>query len=222
MGQIHNIFRVQLFDKIVRVFYSPLCGPNIFKTGPEAEPDNYWVTFQHGSTRSNILAGPKRGFHNPLVELFIVASAPSGGIKDVSLWFLNQRTIMDVMLISSCNLYPFVDESHFVEREYYEVYPEIYGDPIYDTYEDDVYVIDFVFKENSFENPRHGKFTSEKQNQMKHERKSKLKSHETAIHYSSHRNERPRTTVSDNKGKRKKKNSIYHLRVRTIIDKTKA
>lgn len=56
---------------------------------------------------------------------------------------------------------------------------------------------------------------------MKHERKSKLKSHETAIHYSSHRNERPRTTVSDNKGK-KKKNSIYHLRVRTIIDKTKA
>ena len=62
------------------------------------------------------------------------------------------------MLISSCNLYPFVDESHFVEREYYEVYPEIYGDPIYDNYEDDVYVIDFVFKENSFENLRHENF----------------------------------------------------------------
>ena len=34
------------------------------------------------------------------------------------------------MLICSCNFYPFVDESLFVEREYHE----IYGDPIYDVY----------------------------------------------------------------------------------------
>ena len=41
------------------------------------------------------------------------------------------------MLISSCNLYPFVDESSFVEIEYHEIYWKIYGDPIYDVYEDD-------------------------------------------------------------------------------------
>ena len=61
------------------------------------------------------------------------------------------------MLISSCNLYPFVDESPFVEREYHEIYREIYGDPIYDTYEDDVYVIDCLQKK-TVENPRRAKF----------------------------------------------------------------
>ncbi|KAG5379157.1 hypothetical protein IGI04_026999, partial [Brassica rapa subsp. trilocularis] len=109
-------------------------------------------------------AGPKRGFPKipwlswqvPSV-LFIVAPAPSGGIRAAFLWFLNRRTILDVMLISSCNLYPFVDESPFVEREYHEIYREIYGDPIYDTYEDDVYVIDCLQKK-TVENPRRAKF----------------------------------------------------------------
>ncbi|KAG2323645.1 hypothetical protein Bca52824_016858 [Brassica carinata] len=42
------------------------------------------------------------------------------------------------MLISSCNLYPFVDESPFVEREEdHEIFKEIHGDPIYDVYGDD-------------------------------------------------------------------------------------
>ena len=54
------------------------------------------------------------------------------------------------MLICSCNFYPFMDESLFVEREYHE----IYGDPIYDVYvyEDNVNVIDCIFKEDSFRN----------------------------------------------------------------------
>ncbi|CAA7028647.1 unnamed protein product [Microthlaspi erraticum] len=52
----------------------------------------------------------------------------------------------------SDNIYTFEDESPFVEREEgHEIYREIYGDPIYDTYEDDVDVIDFVFKEDLFE-----------------------------------------------------------------------
>ena len=42
---------------------------------------------------------------------------------------------MNVMLIGSC--YTFEDESPFVEGEYHEIYREIYGDPIYDVYEDD-------------------------------------------------------------------------------------
>ncbi|KAH0911926.1 hypothetical protein HID58_035247, partial [Brassica napus] len=45
------------------------------------------------------------------------------------------------------------DESPFVEREEnYEIYREIYGDPIYDVYEDDVRVVDFVFSEDFFAN----------------------------------------------------------------------
>ncbi|CAF2142641.1 unnamed protein product [Brassica rapa] len=98
-------------------------------------------------------------FHNPLVELFIVASAPSGGIRAASLWFFNRRTIMDVMLISSCNLYLFVDESSLVEREYHEICREIYGDPIYDVYEDDEIHKEIcgdpiydVYEENDFDN----------------------------------------------------------------------
>ncbi|CAN6866089.1 unnamed protein product [Brassica oleracea] len=66
---------------------------------------------------------------------------------------------MDVMLISSCNLYPFVDESPFVEREYHEIYREIYGDPIYDVYEDDEIYKEIcgdpiydVYEENDFDN----------------------------------------------------------------------
>ena len=27
----------------------------IFKTGPEAEPNNFWVTVQYGSTESNLV-----------------------------------------------------------------------------------------------------------------------------------------------------------------------
>ena len=63
------------------------------------------------------------------------------------------------MLISSCNLYPFVDESPFVEREYHEIYREIYGDPIYDVYEDDEIYKEIcgdpiydVHEENDFDN----------------------------------------------------------------------
>ncbi|KAF3552404.1 hypothetical protein DY000_02003139 [Brassica cretica] len=60
------------------------------------------------------------------------------------------------MLISSCNLYPFVDESPFLEREYHEIYREIYGGPIYDVYEDDeIYKGDLiydVYEENGFDN----------------------------------------------------------------------
>ena len=53
----------------------------------------------------------------------------------------------------SANIYPIQDESPFVEREEnYEIYREIYGDPIYDVYEDDVCVIDFVFSEDFFAN----------------------------------------------------------------------
>ena len=66
---------------------------------------------------------------------------------------------MDVMLISSCNLYPFVDESPFVEREYHEIYREIYGDSIYDVYEDDEIQKEIcgdpiydVYEENDFDN----------------------------------------------------------------------
>ncbi|CAF1928517.1 unnamed protein product [Brassica napus] len=66
---------------------------------------------------------------------------------------------MDVMLISSCNLYPFVDESPFVEREYHEIYREIYGDPIYDVYEDDEIYKEIcrdpiydVYEKNDFDN----------------------------------------------------------------------
>ena len=65
---------------------------------------------------------------------------------------------MDVMLISSCNLYPFVDESPFVEIEYHEIYREIYGDPIYDVYEDDEIYKEIcgdpiydVYEENDFD-----------------------------------------------------------------------
>ncbi|KAF2550813.1 hypothetical protein F2Q68_00034791 [Brassica cretica] len=47
------------------------------------------------------------------------------------------------MLISSCSFYPFVDESPFVGREECQkIYREIYGDPIYDVYEDD-----YIYKE---------------------------------------------------------------------------
>ena len=53
----------------------------------------------------------------------------------------------------NANIYPIQDESPFVEREEnYEIYREIYGDPIYDVYEDDVRVVDFVFSEYSFAN----------------------------------------------------------------------
>ncbi|KAF3514968.1 hypothetical protein F2Q69_00005418 [Brassica cretica] len=81
------------------------------------------------------------------------------GIRAASLWFLNRRTILDVMLISSCNLYPFMDESPFVERECHEIYREIYGDPIYDVYEDDEIYKEIcgdpiydVYEENDFDN----------------------------------------------------------------------
>nr|VDD50871.1 unnamed protein product [Brassica oleracea] len=55
-----------------------------------------------------------------------------------------------VSITPCCNFYPFMDESLFVEREYHE----IYGDPIYDVYvyEDNVNVIDCIFKEDSFRN----------------------------------------------------------------------
>ena len=53
----------------------------------------------------------------------------------------------------SANIYHIQDEIAFVEREEnYEIYQEIYGDQIYDVYEDDVRVVDFVFSENSFAN----------------------------------------------------------------------
>ncbi|KAF2570495.1 hypothetical protein F2Q70_00004055 [Brassica cretica] len=42
------------------------------------------------------------------------------------------------------------DESPFVERD--EIYREIYGDPIYNVYEDDVRIVDFVFNDDSFAN----------------------------------------------------------------------
>ncbi|KAF2536239.1 hypothetical protein F2Q68_00021100 [Brassica cretica] len=86
------------------------------------------------------------------------ANFGESGIR-ASLWFLNQRTILDVMLISSWNLYPFVDESPFVVREYHEIYREIYGDPIYDVYEDDEIYKEIcgdpiydVYEENDFDN----------------------------------------------------------------------
>ena len=67
-----------------------------------------------------------------------------------SFWFLNRKTILDVMV--SISIYPILNESFFVVREEnHEIYREIYGDPIYDVYEDDVHVIDFVFKDGSFE-----------------------------------------------------------------------
>ena len=50
----------------------------------------------------------------------------------------------------SIRIYSIMDESYFVEREEnHEIYREIYGDSIYDIYEDDVLHIDFVFKEGS-------------------------------------------------------------------------
>ncbi|KAF2564829.1 hypothetical protein F2Q70_00014974 [Brassica cretica] len=53
----------------------------------------------------------------------------------------------------SANIYHIQDEIAFVEREEnYEIYQEIYGDRIYDVYEDDVRVVDFVFSEKSFAN----------------------------------------------------------------------
>ena len=53
----------------------------------------------------------------------------------------------------SANIYSIQDESPFVEREEnYEIYREIYGDPIYDVYEDDVRIVDFIFGEDSFAN----------------------------------------------------------------------
>ncbi|KAF3504149.1 hypothetical protein F2Q69_00041372 [Brassica cretica] len=56
-------------------------------------------------------------------------------------------------ILSRTNIYPIQDESLFVEREEnYEIYREIYGYPIYDIYEDDVRVVDFVFGEDSFAN----------------------------------------------------------------------
>ena len=58
---------------------------------------------------------------------------------------------MDVMV--SISIYPILDESLFIKREAnHEIYREIYEDLIYDGYEDDVYVLDFVFKEDFFEN----------------------------------------------------------------------
>ena len=52
----------------------------------------------------------------------------------------------------SISIYPILDESPFVERkDNHEIYREIYGDPIYDIYEDDVLRIDFIFKEGSIE-----------------------------------------------------------------------
>ena len=52
----------------------------------------------------------------------------------------------------SISIYSILDESPFVVREEnHEIYREIYGDPIYDIYEDDVLHIDFVFKEGSIE-----------------------------------------------------------------------
>ncbi|KAG5397591.1 hypothetical protein IGI04_019405, partial [Brassica rapa subsp. trilocularis] len=62
---------------------------------------------------------------------------------------LSQRTLGYKSKRSEQNL----DESPFVEREEnYEIYREIYGDPIYDVYEDDVRVVDFVFSEDFFAN----------------------------------------------------------------------
>ncbi|KAH0909665.1 hypothetical protein HID58_032986, partial [Brassica napus] len=59
-------------------------------------------------------------------------------------------TILDVMV--SISIYSILDESLFVVREEnHEIYREIYGDPIYDIYEDDVLHIDFIFKEGSIE-----------------------------------------------------------------------
>ena len=53
----------------------------------------------------------------------------------------------------SANIYLIQDESSFIEREEnYEIYQEIYGDPIYDVYEGDVRVVDFIFNEDSFAN----------------------------------------------------------------------
>ncbi|KAJ4868151.1 Uncharacterized protein Rs2_50301 [Raphanus sativus] len=52
-----------------------------------------------------------------------------------------------------CSYCTILDESPFVEgEENHEIYREIYGDPIYDVYEEDVHHIDFIFKEGSFEN----------------------------------------------------------------------
>ena len=86
-----------------------------------------------------------------MIDRSTYLSAASGDIRAASLWFLNRRTILDVMV--SANIYPIQDESPFVEREEnYEIYREIYGDPIYDVYEDDVRVVDFVFSEDSFTN----------------------------------------------------------------------
>ncbi|CAA7013268.1 unnamed protein product [Microthlaspi erraticum] len=66
----------------------------------------------------------------------------------------DSRSILDVMVSDS--IYTFEDESPFVEREEsHEIYREIYGDPIYDNYEDDVLDIDhvdFVFKQSVFKN----------------------------------------------------------------------
>ncbi|KAJ4881854.1 Uncharacterized protein Rs2_38909 [Raphanus sativus] len=53
----------------------------------------------------------------------------------------------------NANIYLIQDESPFVEREEnFKIYREISGDPIYDVYEDDVCVVDFVFSEDSFTN----------------------------------------------------------------------
>ena len=52
----------------------------------------------------------------------------------------------------SISIYSILDESPFVVREEnHEIYREIYGDLIYDIYEDDVLHIDFIFKEGSIE-----------------------------------------------------------------------
>ena len=51
------------------------------------------------------------------------------------------------------SIYPILDESLFINRELnHDIYREIYEDLIYDEYEDVVHVLDFVFKEDPFEN----------------------------------------------------------------------
>ncbi|KAJ4897449.1 Uncharacterized protein Rs2_24243 [Raphanus sativus] len=51
----------------------------------------------------------------------------------------------------SISIYPILDESPFVEREEnHEIYREIYGDPIYDIYEDDVCVVRAKFGRDEF------------------------------------------------------------------------
>ncbi|KAF2578393.1 hypothetical protein F2Q68_00005888 [Brassica cretica] len=53
----------------------------------------------------------------------------------------------------SASIYLIQDESSFIEREEnYEIYQEIYSDPIYDVYEDDLRIVDFIFNEDSFAN----------------------------------------------------------------------